>query len=220
MADPPTDRQAGPGGPRQLRRVAQSALGRTHVLDAAEEVFARKGFHAATIKDIARAAEFSVGAVYGFVASKDDLFDQVVDRRVAGLVGELREALAPAAGTPIGGLHALVDAWIGFLRDHPALGPLWAASSSEPERTGPVTALLVDFFRAGQRSGQLVEGPPEVLAETLVAMILAFDGRASPGRASGMTDRDAASGDSQNAESGVSPAWLHALVDRAFTVTR
>ena len=40
-------------------------------------MFARKGFHETTVAEIAALAEFSVGAVYGFFADKDDLYAQV-----------------------------------------------------------------------------------------------------------------------------------------------
>jgi DNA-directed RNA polymerase specialized sigma24 family protein len=51
---------------RQERRLLHQDLSRTQLLDAAEEVFGRKGFHATTLKEIAELAEFSVGSVYSF----------------------------------------------------------------------------------------------------------------------------------------------------------
>lgn len=204
MTDPQRHPSGTPGGPRQLRRAAQSALARAHVLDAAEAVFARKGFHAATVKEIAQEAEFSVGAVYGFVTSKDELFAQVVDRRVGGLVAVLGEVLAGPAPSPVGQLHALVDAWIGFLRVHSAFARLWVSGGGLPGGPASITTVLEDFFTQGQRSGSLVDGPPDVLAEILTGMVLAFHRRDSAERTPG----------------GISPAWLHALVDRSFTVPR
>jgi len=50
----------------EARRVAQ-------ILDGAARVFAEKGFHNATTKDIARAAEISEGSIYNYFGSKRDV---------------------------------------------------------------------------------------------------------------------------------------------------
>ncbi|MEY2448468.1 MAG: hypothetical protein QOH79_1944, partial [Acidimicrobiaceae bacterium] len=55
---------------REERRLRQQEVGRTQLLDAAEEVFGQKGFHDATLKEVAELAEFSVGSVYSFFENK------------------------------------------------------------------------------------------------------------------------------------------------------
>ena len=47
---------------------------RSLLLDAAEDVFAEKGFTAATLDDIAHAAGYTKGAIYKHFATKEDLF--------------------------------------------------------------------------------------------------------------------------------------------------
>jgi AcrR family transcriptional regulator len=54
---------------------------RQYLLDAAAIVFARDGFHGATLDDIAALAGFSKGAVYSNFKSKDDLFLALLDDR-------------------------------------------------------------------------------------------------------------------------------------------
>jgi DNA-binding transcriptional regulator YbjK len=85
-----SDLEVADGSRRDARREAQSRLGREHVLDAAEEVFSRHGFHEATIKEIARVAEFSVGAVYGFFENPAALVVRGLERRGAPRVPALR----------------------------------------------------------------------------------------------------------------------------------
>src|SRR3954451_24484781 len=68
---------------RAQRRLLHQDLSRSQLLDAAEEVFGRKGFHATTLKEIAELAEFSVGSVYSFFDNKDDLYLNVFLRRGA-----------------------------------------------------------------------------------------------------------------------------------------
>ena len=43
------------------------------------KVFSEKGYHATSIRDIAREAGFSVGGVYQFFTSKDELYLRVVE---------------------------------------------------------------------------------------------------------------------------------------------
>jgi AcrR family transcriptional regulator len=58
------------------------AMTRRHLLDAAAIVFARKGFHGATLDEVAATAGFSKGAVYSNFKSKDDLFLELLDDRI------------------------------------------------------------------------------------------------------------------------------------------
>lgn len=51
-----------------------------HILDAAARVFAEKGFHVTTIKDIARAAGTADGTIYNYFANKTALLIAILDR--------------------------------------------------------------------------------------------------------------------------------------------
>ncbi len=57
-----------------------AAARRKQILDAATQVFAEKGFHRATIKDIARVARIADGTIYTYFASKDEVLLAVLDR--------------------------------------------------------------------------------------------------------------------------------------------
>ena len=52
---------------------------RRRLLDAAAEVFARRGFHGASVEDIAAHAGFTQGALYANFAGKEGLFLAVID---------------------------------------------------------------------------------------------------------------------------------------------
>jgi AcrR family transcriptional regulator len=53
---------------------------RNQILDAATQVFAQKGFHRATIKDIARVAGIADGTIYTYFASKTDVLLGILHR--------------------------------------------------------------------------------------------------------------------------------------------
>ena len=69
---------------------------REHILDAAEHCFARDGFQGTTMKDICREAEVSLGALYVYFASKEDLIAGITERDRSKLAAQLSEvATAP-----------------------------------------------------------------------------------------------------------------------------
>jgi AcrR family transcriptional regulator len=53
---------------------------REHILDAAEQCFARSGFHRCTMHDICKEAGVSPGALYVYFASKEDLIAGLAER--------------------------------------------------------------------------------------------------------------------------------------------
>jgi TetR/AcrR family transcriptional regulator, fatty acid metabolism regulator protein len=57
-----------------------AAARRKQILDAATQVFAEKGFHRATVKEIARVAGIGDGTIYTYFASKDEVLLAVLDR--------------------------------------------------------------------------------------------------------------------------------------------
>src|SRR6478609_7266266 len=90
---------------REQRRRQHHELSRAQLLDAAEEVFGRKGFYETTLKEVAELAEFSVGSVYSFFENKDDLFQQIFVRRGEEFMPLLRDLLEADEGTPVDQMH-------------------------------------------------------------------------------------------------------------------
>jgi AcrR family transcriptional regulator len=68
-------------------------LTRRHLLEAAAIVFARDGFHGATLDDVARHAGFTKGAVYSNFKSKDDLFLALLEDRAESQFAMVSEVL-------------------------------------------------------------------------------------------------------------------------------
>jgi AcrR family transcriptional regulator len=69
---------------RRLTRKEQQAATRDRLLRSAAKVFARRGFQAASLDEIAADAGFTKGAVYANFDSKEDLFLAMLDERFAG----------------------------------------------------------------------------------------------------------------------------------------
>jgi|SRR5215217_107818 len=77
----------------RLTRAQRRQQTRARLLDAAGQVFARRGFSAATLDEVAEAAGYTKGAVYSNFASKDDLVLALLDQHLAGQLQQV-EALA------------------------------------------------------------------------------------------------------------------------------
>lgn len=83
------------------------------ILDAACSVIARRGFHQASIREIARAAGLSLAGLYHYVGEKDELLFLVLGRSLDRLLESLDGNLAEAR-TPEGRLLALVRTHLDF----------------------------------------------------------------------------------------------------------
>lgn len=71
------------------------------LLDAAGEVFGRRGFNGASVEEVAEEAGFSKGAVYSNFGGKEDLFLALLDRRISRGAPEWKRIFG--GGTPLEG---------------------------------------------------------------------------------------------------------------------
>jgi TetR/AcrR family transcriptional regulator len=203
---------------REVRRLMQQDVSRSQLLDAAEEVFGRKGFHETTLKEVADLAEFSVGSVYSFFENKEDLFRQIFVRRGEQFMPEIHAILDDVGADPMAQLHGLVDFEIGFFRTHPHFGRIYLRYSNATslslereidvvmsERYEEAMALQAGLFRRGQRAGVFRPGDPEVLARLFSGIVSAYQAL-----------DPAVVGDDLAAGERLPLGDLHGLVERAF----
>jgi len=83
------------------------------IIHAATEAFARRGYHQASIREIARAADLSLAGLYHYVRGKDELLFLVIDHSLDGLLARLEAALAEVV-TPEARLLALIRTHLDF----------------------------------------------------------------------------------------------------------
>ncbi len=123
--------------PRRQRGHARVEV----LLAAAAEVFADKGYDAATTTEIAAAAQSSIGSLYQFFPTKPAIAQALIEQQAADL-GERLAALAEAsAGWSVDELaRRLVTALIDFRASHPSFARL-------VDTPGAPAALVVDVRR-------------------------------------------------------------------------
>jgi len=89
--DSPPNRRGGQNaGPSTKTRAQTAADKRRAILDAAVRVFARQGFHACRVADIADEAGVAYGLVYHYFASKDEILDTLFLERWAIMLETIR----------------------------------------------------------------------------------------------------------------------------------
>ncbi len=120
---------------RPALRDEQKALTRRRLIDAGEVVFARRGFHGASVEEIAREAGASTGALYSNFAGKEDLFLALFEERIAADVRDYSQ-IAAAGATVEEQARGTADHWMAILRERPDYFPLfiefWAYTIREP----------------------------------------------------------------------------------------
>jgi AcrR family transcriptional regulator len=82
---------------KRVRRRPREEI-REEVLAAAARVFARRGFHGASVEAISEDAGLSTGAIYSNFKSKEDLFLSLYEERIERRRRELRSAVERAGG--------------------------------------------------------------------------------------------------------------------------
>ena len=86
--------------PKLSREVLEGKRGR--IEDAAKELFIKRGFHATSMRDIADGAGTSLGNLYNYYKTKEDIlesiigrYQKVIDARLRAIFDEIEEPFDP-----------------------------------------------------------------------------------------------------------------------------
>jgi AcrR family transcriptional regulator len=143
---------------RRLTRTERKQATCARLLESAARVFGRRGFHAASVEDVAEDAGFSKGAVYSNFAGKEDLFLALLDRHFERRLTEVRAALAEP-GSPADQARRTGVEFVRALSADPAWMPLFMEFWAHAQRNPAARRRLVARLRA------LRAAVAEILAE-------------------------------------------------------
>jgi AcrR family transcriptional regulator len=129
------------------RRRMPAPLRREALLAAAEEVFARKGYHGASLDDIAQAAGVSKALIYEHFASKRELHASLVTAHVEEIFRRL-EANAETGTTGEERLRGGIDTFLSFVEEHREAWRALFRDAADPE--------VGDFMERVQAQGTAV----------------------------------------------------------------
>lgn len=120
---------------RPSLREEQKELTRRRLVDAAEAVFARSGYHGSSVEEIAREAGATTGALYSNFAGKEELFLALFEERIEADLDDYEEIVA-AGSTLEEQARGTGDHWMRILRERPNYFPLliefWSYAIREP----------------------------------------------------------------------------------------
>jgi AcrR family transcriptional regulator len=164
----------------RLNRAEQNERNRALVLAAARQVFLARGYHAATLDEIADEAGFSRGVVQSRFGNKADLFLALLEERITERAAEnkrLAEGRSGAAGTHVLREHAvrrnraeldwgllLIEFRVHAARD-PDLSRRYAALHARTRQA--LAGVITELYR---RAGQPPPFPPAEMAQMILAI--------------------------------------------------
>jgi TetR/AcrR family fatty acid metabolism transcriptional regulator len=96
---------------------------RDRILRAAVRVFARNGFHATRVSEVAKAAGVADGTIYLYFKSKEELLVSLFEDRVEKLLTYMREELPKEESAP-GRLRAVINMQLGLLESERELAEI------------------------------------------------------------------------------------------------
>ena len=99
------------------RKEREKEHRKEEIVDAAQKLFFEKGLQAATLDEIAEAAELSKGTIYLYYKSKEDLYLAVMMRGMQTL-HEMFDARIKTESNVVRALMALQDTYLDFFHKH------------------------------------------------------------------------------------------------------
>lgn len=157
---------------------------REALLDAAEALFARHGFAAATIKAIGAEAGVNPALLYYYFPDKERLYHAVLERRIGAGTRQIAGSLS-AELPPREAIARMLRAYAGMMRQAPFLPRLLARELADHDATHALPLIreiaaglfqrLCDIIRAGQRTGEIrADLEPRFAAVSTIAQVAWF----------------------------------------------
>jgi len=159
--------------------LSANTQARQHLLDVARQLFAARGFHAVSLRELAQALGLQAGSLYSHIHSKDALLEELIEEGFERLIDSAQLRLRRAEPG-----QALAD----FLRHHLAFqleNPDWYVLASlesrhlNSEARHELQALKADYTKLLERLLQVRladRGEPRRVAEVARQALRLLDG--------------------------------------------
>lgn len=108
-------------GSKKIRKPAKNPPKRLAILDAAEHIFAERGFHEATVSSIAKKAHVSEATIYEYFSTKEELLFSIPCKKILEYQTKNREILQYIQG-PTNKLRFLIFRHLQLYASDPDYG--------------------------------------------------------------------------------------------------
>ena len=165
---------------RRSERLTAAAR-RAQLIEVGRAVFARRGYEATSMEEIAERARVSKPIVYEHFGGKEGLYAVVVDREVEHIVARIVEAMS--TGSARERLERAALAFLTYVKDRPDGFGVLLRDAAPSRRSGQMPALMYDladrvggvFAEQFRNAGYDAKAAP-IYAHALVGMV-AFVGQ-------------------------------------------
>ena len=166
--------------PQRARRLTAAAR-RAQLIDIGRTVFAKRGFEATSVEEIAARAKVSKPIVYEHFGGKEGLYAAIVDHEVDQIVSRMVAAIT--AGSARERLERAVLAFLSYVQERPGGFAMLLRDAPESKRSGEMPALMFeladrvgDVFTDQFRKAGFDARSAPIYAHALVGMV-AFVGQ-------------------------------------------
>ncbi len=130
------------------KRLSASAR-RAQLIEVGRTVFAKRGYEAASLEEIADRAKVSRPVLYEHFGGKEGLYAVVIDREMEYLVRRIAESIA--TGSPRERVEAAALAFLTYVKDHPDGFAILTHDAPVTTAGGGMSSLLNDVaVRVGE----------------------------------------------------------------------
>jgi AcrR family transcriptional regulator len=161
--------------PPGRRRLSASAR-RAQLIDVGRAVFAKRGYEAASVEEIAEHAKVSKPVVYEHFGGKEGLYAVVVDREMEYVVRRIVEAISSGAARER--LERAARAFLSYVKDHPDGFAVLVHNAPVESARGGMSSLLNDVaervgevFTATLREAGYDPKAAPIYAHALIGMV-------------------------------------------------
>jgi len=165
------------------RKEREHVTRRQEILEAALKLFAEKGYHQTSMSEIAKAAEFSIGTLYGFFKNKEELFYMLFNEEIEGITRQVQDRLAPLQN-PSAKLEAMLESLFDYFEKRHEAFDIFSANhktfdSSLKDNLGAMInekhilflRILSEMIQQGIEAGVFRPLRPEEMALTFMGLV-------------------------------------------------
>jgi len=166
--------------PTRKERIKEQ--GRQEILEAGMALFGEKGYHIVSMHEIAQKAGVAVGTLYNFFASKEELYNALMEVCVSGVVEVLTPILEDPQAVPLDKIRRVIAAHERIVRENAPYIRLSQSRFSDravKEHMGLKSQNVMDqmqkrmaeIFKEGIEKGVFRDLDPVLMAELLRAIM-------------------------------------------------
>jgi AcrR family transcriptional regulator len=154
---------------------------REQILEAARICFLTKGLHSTSMQDLIREADLSVGAVYRYFKSKNEIINAIAVQVAGAIAAALHEVAERNVSLPdaMGATLDVVEAQLGDGGAFPLAMQLWAEATLDPSigeivraRYRELQSAYLAIAKRAQERGELpADADPEAMAAALFSLM-------------------------------------------------